>query len=38
MRRHGNKLCTFSYVYNEFRLQSYLSLSLPKQITEELTK
>ena len=35
MRRHGNdnKLCTFSYV----RLQSYLSLSLPKQITKELT-
>ena len=28
MRSHGNdnKLCTFSYVYNEFRLQSYLSL------------
>ena len=40
IRRHGNdnKLCTFSYVYNEFRLQSYLSLSLPKQITKELTK
>ena len=32
MRSNGNdnKLCTFSYVYNEFRLQSYLSLSLPK--------
>ena len=40
MRIHGNdnKLCTFSYVHNEFRLQSYLSLSLPKQITKEMTK
>ena len=34
---NDNKLCTFSYENNEFRLQSYLSLSLPKQITKELT-
>ena len=28
----------FSYLYNEFCLQTYLSFGLPKRITKELTK
>ena len=35
---HDNKLSTFSYLYKELCLQTYLSFGLPKQITKELTK
>ena len=35
---HDNNLSTFSYLYNEFCLQTYLSFGLPKRITKELTK
>ena len=33
-----NKLHTFSSIYNDFQLQSYLTFGLSKELTKELTK
>ena len=35
---HDKKLSTFSYLYNEFCPQTYLSFVLPTRITKEQTK
>ena len=35
---HDHKLSTFSSLYNECCLQTYLSFGLPKRTTNELTK